>query len=405
MKNNKIAFNAFIFAGSFSIGVMDAGFDLKGVLEISDTMLQENAFYFHKNYPNIPVVLPKEWENDAYLDNMKQMNIDLMCCNCPCSSLSRVNRYVKDANGANNKHFYRLFNVFKHVQPKVFAIENAPTLIQVGFPILKSMEKELGGLYRFTLVRDLAGNHDVCMKRMRTIVFGWRRDVFSQTPVVDPDKHKQMSIKDAIGDLYESDLDDACPWEVVPIKPLLKYSIPGFGILASLAKRYIAGDEDCIKDIEKYLPGTVFEKTIFPNTVKKIRNGEGFWDKSPKRMREDQPYPSISGPQQYLHPVKDRCLNSLEIKRMMGYPDSFDVSDPKKECKVDFRVAMAQGVPVNFGKWVAKSADAALDGKPLRFVDSDIIFQNNSTGYLQKFTSAQFQDMEKIDPNAKSEKI
>lgn len=30
------AVNAFIFAGSFSVGVMKAGFDLKKVLEISD---------------------------------------------------------------------------------------------------------------------------------------------------------------------------------------------------------------------------------------------------------------------------------------------------------------------------------------------------------------------------------
>ena len=31
------AVNAFIFAGSFSIGTMKAGFDLKKVLEISDS--------------------------------------------------------------------------------------------------------------------------------------------------------------------------------------------------------------------------------------------------------------------------------------------------------------------------------------------------------------------------------
>lgn len=50
------AVNAFIFAGSFSIGVMNAGFDLKKVLEISDDMIKQNAYYFHKNYPSIPVV-------------------------------------------------------------------------------------------------------------------------------------------------------------------------------------------------------------------------------------------------------------------------------------------------------------------------------------------------------------
>ena len=42
------AVNAFIFAGSFSIGTMKAGFDLEEVLEISDSQLEENAFFFKK---------------------------------------------------------------------------------------------------------------------------------------------------------------------------------------------------------------------------------------------------------------------------------------------------------------------------------------------------------------------
>ena len=40
------AVNAFIFAGSFSIGVMNAGFNLKKVLEMTDDMLEKNAFFF-----------------------------------------------------------------------------------------------------------------------------------------------------------------------------------------------------------------------------------------------------------------------------------------------------------------------------------------------------------------------
>jgi hypothetical protein len=71
------AVNAFIFAGSFSIGVMKAGFDLQKVLEISDSQPEENAFFFIKNVEDVPVILPKTWENDEYLDNLKNENIDL----------------------------------------------------------------------------------------------------------------------------------------------------------------------------------------------------------------------------------------------------------------------------------------------------------------------------------------
>ena len=109
------AVNAFIFAGSFSIGVMKAGFNLKKVLEIADNQPETNAFYFIKNYPNIPVILPTEWENDEYLLNLRKENIDLMCCNCPCSSLSTINRNAS-VEGKNNIHFYRLFNIFEKMQ-------------------------------------------------------------------------------------------------------------------------------------------------------------------------------------------------------------------------------------------------------------------------------------------------
>ena len=45
---------------------------------------------------------------DTVLDNLKNENVDLMCCNCPCSSLSRVNRWAK-VDGSNNIHFYIFF--------------------------------------------------------------------------------------------------------------------------------------------------------------------------------------------------------------------------------------------------------------------------------------------------------
>ena len=201
------ATNAFIFAGSFSIGTIKAGFDLKRVLEIADDQLENNAFYFKKNVEDVPVVLPSEWENDEYLAKLKSESIDLMCANCPCSSLSQINRHAA-VDGKNNVHFYRLFNMFNKVEPKVFIIENAPTLITLGLPILKDLVKELGSKYRFTIVRDRAGNHEVPMLRMRTLVVGWSRKHFSKIPVIKQDSHERVTVKDTLEDLYSYDADD-----------------------------------------------------------------------------------------------------------------------------------------------------------------------------------------------------
>lgn len=357
---------------------MKAGFELEKVLEISDDILEKNAFYFQKNYPNIPVVLPKEWENDEYLIALKNENVDLMCCNCPCSSLSQINRNAS-VEGKNNVHFYRLFNVFKKSLPKVFVIENAPTLIKLGFPILRDLVNELKNEYLISVIRDEAGNHNVPMKRMRTLVVGWRKDVFKSHPLVDADKHKKMTIGDTLKDIINDQTDDAKSKNCDCISKLYKYCRDDYAIVTSLALEYLEGNDKVKKEILNGIKGTKRE-TDFNRIVKKIQNNESLFDKSPYRGKLDERFQSFSSVQEYMHPTQPRTLNMLELKRIMTYPDDFDFSG---ECKIPVRQAMAQGVPVNFGRYIAEQAMLGLDGK-LKTVDADVVFQdNNKEKYLE----------------------
>lgn len=395
------AVNAFIFAGSFSIGVMNAGFNLKKVLEMTDDMLEKNAFFFHKNYPQIPVILPKEWENDNYLDNLKTENIDLMCCNCPCSSLSRVNRWAK-VDGSNNVHFYRLFNIFNHVQPKVFVVENAPTLIKLGKPILDDMVNKLKDLYKFTIIRDQAGNHSTPMKRMRTMVVGWRKDVFPNIPIIHQDIKPQMTIKDALNDIYDNTVDDCKSPAFDCLRSLYKYAIPRMGLMGSLATRVFRNEEPAKTEIMNVISKTKEIKYI-NHVLYKLEHNLGYWDKTPKRMPENAQFPSISGPQEYLHPIQNRCLNLLELQRMMGYPDTYDFHDNKGECKVTAKVAIGQGVPSNFGKWIAEQVKLALD-KKLRLDDTnaEVIFQHHIKHQYSTFSYNDFLKLTEVDVQKKN---
>lgn len=159
-----------------------------------------------------------------------------MCCNCPCSSLSQINRNAS-VDGKNNIHFYRLFNIFKHVHPKAFVIENAPTLVKLGLPILKKLMEALGDMYRFTVVRDHAGNHEVAMSRMRTLVIGWRRDVFPRCPVIREDMHDIVTVKDTLGDMYDDTTNDMKSATSDAISFMYKYCEPKFSLMSSLARQ------------------------------------------------------------------------------------------------------------------------------------------------------------------------
>lgn len=403
-ENGFKAVNAFIFAGSFSLGVMRAGFDLRRVLEISDDQPKQNAFYFMKNVEDVPVVLPSKWENDEYLASMKDEDIDLMCCNCPCSSLSQINRNAS-VDGKNNVHFYRLFNVFQKAQPKAFVIENAPTLIKLGFPILKNLVKQLSSIYRFTIIRDCAGNHDVAMQRMRTLVVGWRRDYFIKIPLVKMDKHKQTYVKECLGDIYEDTTNDNPSKIVDSISSLYKYAKPGEALMKSLAYKYNDGDESFISELKDATKDTPFMKEIV-RVASKLKAKQNIWDKSPYKLVDDKHFPSLTSVNEYLHPHQDRTLNLREVARIMNYPDWYDFHDEKHETTIPVTQAIAQGVPANFGKYIASQVCLGLK-KELKTIDDenvDIVFQNHTIERYKEYTKDEFMQLAELKVSNKDSK-
>lgn len=393
-KNGFKAVNAFIFGGSFSVGVMRAGFDLNRVLEISDTQPEENAFYFIKNVEDVPVILPSMWENDEYLNNLKNENVDAMFCNCPCSSLSQINRNAS-VDGKNNVHFYRLFNVFKHVQPKVFVVENAPTLIKLGFPILKDFVKELGDKYRFTIVRDYAGQHNVPMKRLRTMVVGWNRDYFKSIPFINSDVQPMLTSKALLQDIYEDQTNDMPSSTSDEIHELYKYCDPGRSLMFSLALHVINDPNNSGKEIIDFLQNHPHHLKEVRRIEAKLRANKSFWDKTPLRPYENGYFASFTSVTEYLHPTQNRTLNLKELGRLMNYPDDYDFTDPTGKCKISSRQALAQGVPANFGKWIAEQVALGLAGKLKNSNDSsiDVRYQQHISNKYSEFTFDEFNQL------------
>ena len=396
-KSGLKAVNAFIFAGSFSIGTMKAGFDLQKVLEISNDQPKQNAFYFMKNVEDVPVILPEEWENDEWLDKMKNEDIDMMCCNCPCSSLSKINRNAS-VDGKNNVHFYRLFNVFNHMQPKVFIVENAPTLIKLGYPILKDMANQLSHLYNFTVVRDYAGNHEVAMLRQRTLVFGWRKDVFKKIPIVKQDCHPKITVEDTFAGLLDDTTDDFKSVTSDSIKDLFKYAVPGYSLMTGLAMKWLKNEDGFCDMLSKRLEGTSHIKEV-KRIAAKLVDEKSCWDKSPVKLKLDGRFPSLTSVNEYIHPTQDRMISLKELARIMNYPDWYDFTDEKHECKIPVTQAIAQGVPANFGKYAAMQARLALESKLETLDDENAVmtFQHHLQHKMSSFTLNEVNSLNELD--------
>ena len=86
----------------------------------------------------------------------------------------------------------------------------------------------------------------------------------------------------------------------------------------------------------------------------------------------------------------------------MGYPDDFDFTDPDGKCKIPVCQAMAQGVPVNFGKYIASQVKLGLEGKLETMKDAEIIFQDHVKKKASAFTLNEFLGLEALDVKSDS---
>lgn len=389
----------FIFGGSATIGILNAGYNVDRVLEMTDDMAELNAYHFVRNF-SIPLVKPSEWENDNYLSEIKANKYNLMMFNPPCSSLSAINRNAS-ADGKNNVHFYRVYNIINKVEPDTFLIENAPTLIKLGYPILKDLTHILGHKYRFTIVRDYASNHNVAMRRMRTFVIGWHRDRFDKIPLLHADIQPQYTLKDCIGDLYDAPLDPSYNHVTLIEKQLTKYEnlfhlVPqGNSALKSFIKHFDTIkhqlDDKDVKYIERIM-----------ETMKKKDN---IWDKTPYRPLENGYAPSMTSVTQIIHPVNNRNFTIREYARLMNYPDDFILHEG---CKVPVIQCLAQGVPANFIKYIAGEIKEALQGNREFIEDSEdkiLNFQHHTKMTYETFSQEQIDELTELDSTANSSKL
>ncbi len=379
-------FGMYIFGGSQTLGHLAAGHDVTHIFEMTEDMTDYNAYHFKKNYPNIPIKKPSEWNDKHYLNTLKYEEYDLLFSNNPCSGLSSINRNANSEQPVNNR-FFEVFDVIKQVTPKTFLIENAPTLVSIGTPILHQMTKILGDTYTFTIIRDMAGNHGVPMKRQRTFIVGWRRDIFKNNiPIINPNKKKQTTIGEALIGL-NNDIPNM-EFERDTILPNLKRFYnkvnPKDTILRALVREFdnIKGELD------------ESETKLVLDYIDKKNQNKNIWDKTAYRLDNDFTAPSMTSMAQFIHPTEDRELYIREYARIMGYPDDF-IFYPN-ECKCSTIQCLAQGVPVNFIKYISKEIKRCLVSDYKYIEDKDVVFQHHSQNKLYTFTFEEFINVDNL---------
>lgn len=377
------ALGMYIFGGSQALGHMKAGWNVDRILEISDEMLEQNSYHFIRNYPDIPVVKLSEWNNNEYIESLKG-KYDLLFGNPPCSGLSSINRNAS-VNNDINKHIYEVADMIDRIEPKSFLIENAPTLIARGLPILKDISKKLSNKYRITIITDLAGNHNVPMFRKRTLVVGWNRNYFKFMPIINCIVNNDYTVGKALSgltgdspDMVKIDLNDK--YDFSRFYSLVK---PGDPVVKTLCENYESIKDKLSED----------EKVLVLRTKEKYDKGGSVWDKSPLRLDLNGRAPSITSVNRYIHPTENRDIYVRECARLMGYPDSFKFYNGSKVSTIQ---CVAQGVPVNFIEYISSEIMSQFKNKVYYKEDCDIMYIDQSSG-IQKITTFSIDDFVKCE--------
>lgn len=388
------AINSFIFGGSATIGTEKAGFEVDRVLEMTDNMHELNAYHFVRNRPDIPLVPPSVWENEEYLNELKNEDFDFSFNNCPCSGLSLANRKAS-VDAEINQQFFRVSGWLKHVQPKAFVVENAPTLLSFGTPILQQFIRDLDKTYKFTVLRDQAGNHGVAMKRARAMIVGWRRDYFEDSVpqvLMRKNENGEYTLRHA----FEGISQNTPNYFDQPEQTGLEFLIPG----AVAAGHSV--DMEAALNIEKYEKQLKEVSETKYNGIVRLAERmkvKAIWDKSPAGTNWDDKAGSMTSYTRHIHPDGERFMSIREYASLMGYPQDFVFYEGGRTPIVQ---CIAQGVPVNFVRWIAEEAKRNIKEPTYLSKTADVIFQNNINEQYEEFSFAEFDALSKVELSKKS---
>lgn len=337
------AINFCNYAGSGSIGVMKAGFKVDRILEISDEMVDNGAAqHFKHNYPDIPVIKPSVWDNEEYLSNLKNENFDLMYGWPPCSGLSSINQHAS-ADNKMNIHLYKYADNVLAIKPKTFFLENAPTLVSKGKPVLNYIVETLSDEYYICVLRDLAYNHNVPMKRMRTMVVGFRKTMFPFIPSIDfTQSHTTTEevLKKPLDGLKNLTVPKECN-KYLPLQEFFNLLIDNETVIRGLVRNY--------DDVKDRIPDD-FKKPV-ETLIEYRKRGTHTFDKSLMRAGRITA-PSLTSLSKYIHPTEDRPMYVREYARLMGYPDTYEF---REDVNVPYVQSIAQGVPAQFTNWISSN--------------------------------------------------
>lgn len=367
------------FAGGFTLGVVQAGFDLAGKRELPGgfgvASCEANRHLLGTRW-TAEACDPAEW-------TVPPGGADVVFGNPPCSGFSVMSsREFRGADSKINFCMWEFIGYVARVRPRVAVFEsvqqarNRPDGLDLMRRLRRHLEDLTGDEWNLTHVRHNAYVVGGAAERRR---YFW---VASRVPFgVDvPRVTRFPTLREVIGDLVN--LGDT--WQPQPYRcPPTWWSAPrrspdgtvdGHRVhrtpltsrVADLLRGVPWNPRESISTVARRYRETHGKLPVsFATTEAKILANEfrmGFT--TPVRWDGDRPARVITGGSlvMVIHPDLDRMITHREAARVLGFPDDWLV-EPLRATS-GLTMTWGKGITVDCGRWIADCVRRALDGEP-----------------------------------------
>lgn len=380
MIDRPIAIDLFSGAGGFSLGVEQAGFDVKLAVEIDPIHCATHQY----NFPNTKIVCGSVADFSTY--RFKGQEIDLIFGGPPCQGFSLIGKRNKD--DIRSSLVYQFLRIVSEVKPKYFLMENVLGLSSSDYlSSILELSKKLGYECRTNILNAI--HFGTPQNRERIFIVGSRwdmsipkmpvrlftsptvADAFDGLPVIE--NHPELFNQDSINYLFPSadtDYGRYCRGDRL---------LGDYSYQREYNQRIITGCQrtkhsaDVEVRFRDATPGrkekiSRFHKLVLDGQARTLLAGT---DRS--RGQHTAPRP--------IHPTIPRCITVREGARLHGYPDWF-----RFNCQIShgFR-QIGNSVPPLMGRAISGEVIKALRISPE--IPSEILQLNQDE--LLRFTPTQ----------------
>jgi len=176
-KNAPTAIDLFSGAGGITLGLLNAGFNVRLCSDFNAACAATHA----RNFPAVPFIHGdiRELTSRQIMKTagMKRGELDLLIGGPPCQGFSILGQRALD--DPRNQLFVEFLRVAKDLRPKAVVIENVPGLATLGKgAVLREIAAAFDGAgYDVEAAELLAAQYGVPQMRWRMVFIGWRRDL------------------------------------------------------------------------------------------------------------------------------------------------------------------------------------------------------------------------------------